>query len=336
MPPAISIVMPCYNAADTLPETLASIAAQTQPNYELIAIDDGSSDHTAHILAQAAAHDDRIKIINAGRVGLVAALNLGLAHAQAALIARMDADDLMRPERLAQQQAYLNANPQIALVSCQVDLFPDELIQAGYREYVRWQNQCLTPDQIANNIYIESPLPHPSVMFRRSVVAQIGPYRDGDFPEDYEYWLRMHAAGLSMAKLDQTLLSWRENPTRTSRVDSRYARSAFDQLRAEYLARDPRLHSDRPLVVWGAGRKTRLRSKYLLNYGFRVSAWIDIDPDKIGHVVWDAPVCAPDWLDQTPRPLVLVYVTAHGAREYCQSILEPLGYQLGCDYFCVG
>jgi glycosyltransferase involved in cell wall biosynthesis len=335
-PPAISIVLPFRDAAATLPKCLESIQRQTFADFELLAIDDGSADGSAAIVEQLARQDGRVRLLRPGRVGLVAALNLGVAQARAALIARMDADDLMHAERLAAQHAHLEQNPEIALVAAQVELFPPERVREGYREYVRWQNQCLTPQQIADNIYVESPFAHPSVMLRRAAIEQLGGYVDGPFPEDYELWLRMHQAGMRMAKLPRVLLSWREHDDRASRVDPRYGREAFDALRARFLARDPRLQSDRPLVIWGAGRKTRLRARHLLDQGARPVAWIDIDPRKIGHVVWGLPVHPPGWLDQRPRPFVLVYVTSHGAREFAAGLLAQWGYQVGDDYLAVG
>jgi glycosyltransferase involved in cell wall biosynthesis len=334
--PAISILMPVRDAAATLEEALDSIAQQSFGDYELLAINDGSADGSAALLASRAARDARVRLIQPGRVGLVAALNLGLWQARGELIARMDADDRMRPERLAAQRAFLLQNPGLALVACQVALFPAEQIQAGYREYVRWQNACLSPTEIAENLYVESPIAHPSVMLRRQPVLALGGYRDGPFPEDYELWLRMHAAGLPMAKLPQVLLDWRDSAGRASRSDPRYARLAFDRLRANYLARDARLHSGRPLAFWGAGRKTRLRARLLIEQGCGPLAWIDIDPRKIGQAVWGIPVHPPAWLAREPKPFVLVYVATHGARELIAADLEQLGYRRGADYLCVG
>ncbi|HEX5690570.1 MAG TPA: glycosyltransferase, partial [Roseiflexaceae bacterium] len=335
-PPEISIVLPFRNAAATLPDCLASIARQSFKHFELLAIDDDSTDGSAEIVQAAAQRDARIRLIQPGRVGLVAALNIGLAEARAPLIARMDADDLMHEERLAAQHAFLAQRLEIALVATQVELFPSDQIQAGYQEYIRWQNTCITPEQIANNIYVESPFAHPSVMFRSEVVQALGGYADGPFPEDYELWLRMHQSGARMAKLPRVLLHWRERADRTSRNDPRYAREAFDQLRARFLARDARVRGDRPLAIWGAGRKTRLRARHLLNEGLGPIAWIDIDPHKIGHEVWGVMVQPPEWLDQRPKPFVLVYVASHGARELIAGRLARLGYQPGLDYLAVG
>lgn len=334
--PAISILMPFRDAAATLPACLASIRRQSLADFELLAVDDGSQDESPAIVAAYARDDPRTRLLRPGRVGLVAALNHGLAAARAPLVARMDADDLMHPRRLQLQRDYLVAHPELALVASRVALFPRQLVRAGYREYLRWQNRILTPTEIANNIYVESPFAHPSVMFRAAAVRAIGGYRDGPFPEDYELWLRMHAAGLPMAKLPQVLLAWRESSGRASRVDPRYARSAFDALRARFLAQDPRLHQGRPIVYWGAGRNTRQRARLLIEQGFPPSAWIDIDPRKLGHMVWGAPVRPRSWLAQTPKPFVLVYVTNHGAYDLISGWLAELGYAPGDDYLFVG
>lgn len=342
MPPAISIILPFRNAAPTLPACLASIARQSFGAFELIAIDDGSEDASAALVAQAAQQDRRVRLLQPGRLGLVGALNLGLAEARAPLAARMDADDLMHPRRLELQHAHMQAHPELALLATQVALFPRREVRAGYREYVRWQNQVLSPEQVAADIYIESPFAHPSVMLRTNLggFGRLSGfpaiYRAGPFPEDYELWLRMHAAGLPMAKLPRVLLAWREGAGRASRSDPRYRRESFDALRAPFLAQDPRLRQGRPLVYWGAGRPTRQRARLLIERGFPPAAWIDIDPDKIGHTVWGAPVHPPAWLDQRPKPFVLVYVTNHGARDYIGGLLSQAGYLPSVDYLGVG
>ncbi|MBN2360879.1 MAG: glycosyltransferase [Deltaproteobacteria bacterium] len=334
--PAISIVLPFRDAAATLADCVDSIAGQTWADYELIAIDDGSSDASPAQARERAERDPRILLLRPGRIGLVAALGLGLEQARAPLIARMDADDVMLPRRLEMQQRYLAAHPDVALVGSRVELFSDAPIRAGYREYLRWQNRCCTPEQIAQNIYVESPLAHPSVTFRRDVVVAAGGYRDGDFPEDYELWLRLHRAGHRLAKVPAVLLRWREHGTRLSRSDPRYARAAFDRLRAQYLMDEPALRAAAEVVVWGAGYRTRQRVKLLLERGVQPVAWIDVDPRKIGQRIWGLPVRDPEWLVRLPRPFVLVYVASHGAREQIAARLDAYGYRLGVDYLAVG
>lgn len=335
-PPLVSVLLPFYNAAATLDETLHSIRQQTFTHFELIAVDDGSADASAAIVRAHAGDDARIHLLQPGRQGVVGAMNSALAAARAAIAARMDADDLMVPERLELQYRMLCDQPQLAAVGSQVQLFPAELVQGGFHEYIRWQNACLTPHDIADEIYVELPIANPSLMFRRDVVLALGGYRDGPFPEDYDMLLRLHHAGHAMAKVAQVLLHWRESTGRLTRTDARYSRDAFARLRSDYLARDPRLHSGRPLVICGAGRRTRQRAQLLLEHGFRPVAWIDIDPRKIGNSVQGVPVHAPQWLDQEDKPFVLSYVTNHGARDIIAAQLQGMGYLRGRDYLMVG
>jgi len=333
---SVSIVLPVYNAAFTLKECLVSILGQTLQDWVLLAVDDGSADGSADVLQEFERRDERIRVLSPGRIGLVAAINLGYAAATTELVARMDADDIMHPDRLRKQAEYLRAHPGTEVLGTRVRIFPDDAVDAGYREYLRWQNACLTPTQIADNIYVESPLANPSVMWRRSVFERHGPYRDGRFPEDYEFWLRLHAAGVQMAKLPEILLDWRESPDRTTRSDPRFSRDAFNRIRAEYLARDGRLRSGRDIVVWGAGRVTRQRVRLIEERGAAISAYIDVDPRKTGRSIGGAAVHAPAWLKQPAKPFVLVYVTNHGARDEISHELAQMGYRIGDDFLCVG
>lgn len=335
-PPPLAVLMPFYNAAETLAETLDSILAQTFNDFVLIAVDDGSNDESCEIVRQYMQQDKRIELIRLEHQGVVSAMNHALNNCSAPICARMDADDIMAPERLEKQWEYLQANPDIDLVGSCVRLFPEEIIQDGFNEYIRWQNGCITPRQIADNIYVELPIANPSICFRCDVVNKVGGYRDGDFPEDYELLLRLHQRGHQMAKLPEVLLHWRDSDGRLTRTDERYSRMAFDRIRAVYLASDPRLQQGRPLAYWGAGRVTRKRTAHLIGHGHSPHIWIDIDPRKIGKVYEGAEVVEPHWLDREDKPFVLSYVSNHGARELIINHLESMGYSCGEDYLIVG
>ncbi len=333
---SLSILLPFRDAANTLAECFQSIARQTFGGFEIIAIDDHSTDGSTELVRKLARSDDRIRLIPNKEQGLVPALNLGLKLAHSSLVARMDADDLMHPQRLRMQYDYLQQHPRCDLVSCQVRGIPEDGIGAGYTAYLQWQNSCLNHQDIANEIYWESPLAHPSVMFRKDVVLKLGGYGDGMFPEDYDLWLRMIQAGCLFHKLDSVLLDWRDHGLRASRTQDRYSRSAFDRLRAKFLAQDPRLQQGRPLVIWGAGLKTRKRTRLLLECGYTATAWVDIDPRKMGNRIADAPVISPEAAKDIADAFVLSYVTNHGARELIARQLQAMGMERGQDYLMVG
>jgi len=301
--------------------------------FELVIVNDHSTDKSVEVLLSY--NDSRINIIENDKQGIVSALNLGLKSCLSDFVARMDADDVMYADRLKKQFAVMTADASITLCATQARKFPEEIIKAGYVKYMRWQNACLSTQDISNQIYIESPFAHPSVMFRNHRVMELGGYKQGEFPEDYELWLRLFHAGESMMKLDEVLIDWRESDTRLSRTSTRYSDVAFELLRAEYLAKDVRLQN-RDIVFWGAGRKTRQRAQYLIDKGINPVAWIDIDIKKIGKLFHDAVTFSPDWLlEFNEKPFVLNYVRNHGVRELCRQYLDKAGYVMGKDYLDV-
>ena len=336
--PTVSVLLPFRDAAATLDTCLASIRVQTWTDFEVLCIDDGSRDGGDAIAATHASEDPRFRLLRAPASGLVAALNFGLRQARAPLVARMDGDDLMHPRRLELQQAAMTADTDLTVLGSRVRAFPAAALSDGFRAYVDWQNTCVTEQDIAADLYLEAPLAHPSVMYRPERIIAAGGYRDGPFPEDYELWLRLHRLGHRMGKLPRPLLRWRDHPGRLTRLDPRYAREAFDRLRAEHLAADARLAAHRErLVIWGAGRRTRRRVAHLLAHGFQPMAWIDIDPRKLGNRIGGVPVVPPDWLrGRAPRPFVLCYVASHGARPCIDAELERLDFRKGADYLHVG
>ena len=331
----LSILLPFRNAQSTIQEALESIESQSVGDYELIAVNDHSHDNSCSIVASR--NDPRCCIIDNPGKGLVDALNHGMDACTNEWIVRMDADDVMHPDRLLRLWETAIAKPELDLIASRIEMFSEESVMAGYREYLNWQNRVLSAEQISNEIYVESPFAHPGVMFKKETVQQLGGYKKGDFPEDYELWLRMHASGAKLLKIPDVLLRWRDSPTRLSRTDAIYRREAFDNLRAHYLSRDPRMKQSHSLAIWGAGRITRKRCRILLDKGFTVSAWIDIDPKKIGNKLNGVPVVDHSWLaSQSPKPFVLNYVNNHGAREEIDQILMGYGYLKGEDYLSVG
>ncbi len=236
----VSVLLPVFNGATTVGRAIATIRAQTFLDWELVVIDDGSADETEQAVLAAAQGDPRVRLLTPSHAGLVAALNLGVAQTSGEFIARMDADDECHPERLAEQVAFLARWPETGLVGSLVDFGGDRIANAGYALHVDWINSLVEPAEIAANRFVESPFAHPSVMFRRTLVAKFGGYRSGEFPEDYELWLRWLDAGVRMAKVPRVLLRWNDPPTRLSRTDPRYSPENFFRMKAEWIAREVR------------------------------------------------------------------------------------------------
>ncbi|HLP08863.1 MAG TPA: glycosyltransferase family 2 protein [Opitutaceae bacterium] len=337
MIPDVSVLLPVYNAAGTLPAALASLRAQTLVDWELLAVDDGSTDATPILLSAAAAADPRIRVLAQPHSGIVAALNLGLSAARTPLVARFDADDECHPERLARQVAFLRDHPEIGLCATQVAYGGDTAANRGYALHVEWTNALLSPAEIALNRFIESPVAHPSVMFRRELVAAHGGYREHAWPEDYEMWLRWLDAGVNFAKIPAPLVRWNDPPQRLSRTHPRYAVDAFYACKCHYLARWLRheLALDRPLYLRGAGKVTRRRFAALAAEGVRLAGYVDVAARKLGARIAGLPVLAPEAVPPAGECFILGAVGTRGARDFIRAQLRAQGRSEGRDFLMV-
>ncbi len=334
MPVRISVVLPAYNEERLLDEALESLLGQTERDFEVIAVDDGSTDGTPALLDRFAAWDGRVKPVRQPHAGIVAALNRGLAEAQGAYVARMDADDVANAERLRLQADFLDRERGVGLVSSRVEYLGDVEKNAGLAHFVAWTNSLTSEDDISLYRFVESPLVHPSVMFRRELVERFGAYRAGAFPEDYELWLRWMERGVRMAKLEETLLEWRERPNRLTRIDPRYSVDAFYRTKAPYLYRWLERHNPHhpAVIVWGSGRTSRQRLRFLTDLGVRVEAYVDIAPRKIGQRISEVDVIGPEGLPDPSRCFVLAWVGSRGARELIERELCRQQRRRGAHY----
>jgi glycosyltransferase involved in cell wall biosynthesis len=336
--PAISVIMPCYNVARTIDEAIQSLLQQTLCEIEIIAIDDGSTDSTLDRLQAWSKQDSRLQVVNRPHEGIIPALNAGLAHCHASLIARMDADDISHPDRLRQQVAYLEIHPNIAVVSCFIEGYPPDTIGKGFQIYLDWLNSLTSPEAIAREIYIESPMAHPSVVIRKHWLDRVGDYQEHGWPEDYDLWLRLHLAGARFGKVPEILLSWREHPHRLTRTDSRYSVENFLRAKAHYLCKGPIQQKD-AVILWGAGQMGRRLSKHLLKEIAPLVAFIDIDPKKIGRELRGLPIHAPTDLPglwaRFNRPVLLAAVGSRGARKLIRERLTAIGLKEAEDWWAV-
>lgn len=332
------MLLPIRDAAGTLDGCLASLVRQDLADWECLAVDDHSVDGSTEIARAWAIRDPRIRFVEAPAPGgIVAALETGRRLARGRLIARQDADDESRPARFARQVASLERDESLAVVGCLTDT-PGGVTR-GMQRYLDWLARCIAPEDCGREIWIESPIAHPTAMMRASALLEVGGYRESGWPEDYDLWLRLHRAGWNLANVPEVLYEWNDRPDRLSRRDPRYAPEAFRRCRVHHLQRWLAARGvDRPLVIWGAGRdgKRFVRAWEESGEGAVVAAFVDIDPRKIGRRRRGRPILDPVAARDTfPGAFYLAAVGVPGAREQIRRALGEWGAVEGDDFLCV-
>lgn len=209
--PVVSVVVPAYNGAGVIEETLASLSAQTFDAFEVIVVDDGSADTTREIVGTWP--DPRVRLLAMTRNGgPVLARNRGVGEARGRYIAALDQDDLCRPDRLRQQVAYLDAHPDIVLVGTNVDFLRDGRV--GRSSYAK----VTTPALLAWLTAFENPLAWSSVMLRADAARALTPFsrQDRIYAEDFDLYQRIRALG-GIARIDEPLVIYRQHEGGISR-----------------------------------------------------------------------------------------------------------------------
>jgi glycosyltransferase involved in cell wall biosynthesis len=331
--PEISIILPFYNAGLTLKRALKSISSQTYKDFECLLINNNSNDNSVEIASNYCDIDQRFILLNEQKQGVVHAHNRGLKVAKGRYIARMDADDWSFPERLMKQFSFLERNNEVDVVAGTAEYVPHKAETEGFERYVNWSNSILDYKDILLKQFIESPIINPTTMWRKEVSNLHGTYADGEFPEDYELWLRWLSSGVKIHKLADNMIRWYDSENRLTRVDDKYSDEAFYNIKTSYLANWLIKHNPfHPnVVVWGASKISRKRVKLLEKHGIRITGYIDISLkrqiDK--EVIYYKNIPSPE------KIFVLVYLKEETMRSKTQEFLMQSGFIEGENYLLV-
>ncbi|MDF1756310.1 MAG: glycosyltransferase [Verrucomicrobiales bacterium] len=203
--PLLTVILPAYNAEVHLAEAINSVISQTFSDFELIIIDDGSTDRTGEIINEI--DDSRIRLIqHKQNAGLIAALNEGIALAKSEFVARMDADDVCEPSRFEEQLEFFDQNPDVGVLGTAIRMIDSESRPGKIFE------MPLSRDEVEWALPLLCPLAHPTVMMRTDVVKKAAGYSSGaELAEDYDLWGRI-SAHVGIANLSSPLLKLRKHP----------------------------------------------------------------------------------------------------------------------------
>ncbi|MEA3460258.1 MAG: glycosyltransferase family A protein [Bacteroidota bacterium] len=331
--PNVSVVLPFYNAEKTLSRSLQSIAEQDFIDFECIMVNNNSSDGSREIAAEWEGLDPRFRLIDEKRQGVMFASNRGCEFARGAFIARMDADDVALPGRLRLQGAFLDSHPDYGAVAGLANHVGDPETSGGFRRFVEWSNSLVTYKEIYNRRFIEAPIVNPTAMWRRETMEQHGLYLSGDFPEDYEMWLRWLDKGVKIAKVPEVVLDWHDSDGRLTRTHPIYSDRAFYEIKSSYLAKFlSEWNPYHPHVsIWGASRISRRRAKILEQHGVRIDTYIDTKKSR----QLDRKLIYYEDLPEAGSMFILTYIRQMDNRERIQTFLESRGYIEGANYLLV-
>ena len=203
--PAVSVILPAYNCGKYIGRAIDSMLRQTFPDFELIIVNDGSTDNTEQIIHSF--NDPRlIHVKNAKNEGLINSLNRAIELSRGKYLARMDGDDISQPERLEKQKRYLDQNRDISVVATTIEFINEQEEKTGEWNLDR---QTIAPGQIKRAMLKQNCIAHPTVMMRSEIIKELKyqPYQKNI--EDYDLWLRVLSRGHKIAKIDEPLLLYR-------------------------------------------------------------------------------------------------------------------------------
>jgi len=332
--PPLSVLLPVRNGEGVIRKALSSISRQTFSDFEVIVVDDGSTDRTAEILQAMSKEDSRIRVLNQDPAGIVAALEFARAEAGGLFLTRMDADDGAFAQRFQRQMELMSSDRRISLCGTGVAYFPRELVRDGALRYEGWINGLTTHDALVRDLFIECPIPHPTFLMKAEVMELVGGYRAMGWPEDYDLVLRIWEGGGRFGKVQEPLLRWREGEDRLSRTHENYSPDAFRRCKVHFLLRT-HLRRGRGVVVWGAGPVGKAFARELVSQGGNLLGFADLDPRKVGQEIYGVRVFHPDQALRLSGAFSVAAVGKSGGREEIRNALKAGGRVESEDFVAV-
>lgn len=328
----ISILMPVFNTADYLHECLDSILKQSETNWELLAINDFSTDNSKQILEHYAAQDTRIQVFDNTEKGIIPALRLAYDKSSGEYITRMDSDDMMSHDKLFELKKLLETSGEGSLSTGAVKYFSADILGEGYKRYEQWLNDLR--EQRYPEIYKECVIPSPCWMAHRTTVDQCGAFKSNRYPEDYDLCFRFYHQQVTVKYSPKTLHYWRDRPTRVSRTGKNYADNAFLELKLYYFLKIETV-SDRPLILWGAGKKGKTLAKLLIKYQ-QEFIWVTNNPRKQVIPIYDKKLQPIEAISTLSQPQIIIAIANASEQQQVSYYLNEKGLQERKNYtfFC--
>ncbi len=329
--PLISIVTPFKNTAPFLGDCIDSIISQTHTNWELIIVDDGSTDTSYDLVNAYAESDQRIKLLKNTGTGIIDALRMAFSNCKGSYITRMDSDDVMPEYKLKTLLNNLLQHGKGHVATGLVAYFSDRGISDGYKKYEDWLNALTQTGSNYSEIYKECVIASPCWMLHRDDFITANAFNPNRYPEDYDLTFRFYKHGYKIIPCNTVLHYWRDYGTRTSRTHEHYAENTFLDIKLHYFLM-LEYNAKRPLVVWGAGWKGKTIAKSLIQKNIAFE-WICDNPKKIGKDIYGQRLKPFNHLEQIKASQSIVTVANPKAQNEIKAYLKNQGMVAMIDYF---
>ena len=330
--PLVSIIMAAKDTAPYIKDCLDSILNQTYPHWELIAINDNSTDETPEILKSYSEKDHRIRVFPSERRKLIPTLKEGYRHVKGTLINRMDSDDRMPHDKLEvlveEWEKYGKGN----IIAGGTEHFVDEgEVGEGFRRYERWLNEVAKNETHYQEIYRECVIPSHCWIIHKEDFDKVGGFEPEVYPEDYDLCFRFYKEQLVVHGIDKVLHHWRDRSNRISRTWEEYKDNRYFDMKLRYfyeLDRDP----SRPLVVWGAGKNGKDLVKEILKFEKDI-VWVCDNEKKIGKDIYDIRMRHFNEVPNIQNPQIITVVSSDDDKRSIKSQLESWNKQPVKDFW---
>lgn len=330
--PLVSIIMATKDTAPYLVECLDSIIAQTYSNWELIAVNDHSSDETPEILADYAAKDARVKVFHSDRPKLIPTLKYGYQFAKGELINRMDSDDKMPHDKLETLVTeWLKFGKGIVIAGGTEHFVDKGEVGGGFLRYEAWLNDVAKNSKHYEEIYRECVIPSHCWIIHKDDFEMVDGFNPEVYPEDYDLCFRFYQNHLKVIGIDKVLHYWRDRSNRISRTWDEYKDNRYFDMKLRYfyqIDRDP----SRPLVLWGTGRNGKDMAKLLIAKGDTFH-WVSDSERKIGVDIYGVVTQHFQDIQHLEKPQIMIVVASPDGKQDIKLYLESTNKEPVIDYW---
>lgn len=329
--PLVSILTPFKNVSNYIEECLTSIINQSYNNWELVIIDDHSTDNSFDIVEDLAKSDSRIKLFKNDGAGIIKALRKAFKESSGDYITRMDSDDIMSKNKLEIMVSQLEEYGKQHVALGLVQYFSAIGISNGYAKYEAWLNGLTKKGKNYSEIYKECVIASPCWMLHREDLLACDGFNPNRYPEDYDLTFRFYEHDYKCLPSNQLLHYWRDYSTRTSRTHEHYAQNYFLDIKLHYFLKLDH-NTSRPVTIWGAGFKGKTIAKRLVEKGISFH-WICDNEKKIGKEIYGVKLQPFEDLKEIINPQTIVTVANETEQKQIVAYFDNLNMKSMIDYF---